>query len=46
MIRDLKSIGASMEEIDMLTMPKERDALVAALKTLNPEKLSLDFVKD
>lgn len=49
-VRDLKSIGATMEEIDVvchliLTMPKEFDALVTALETLDPEKLSLDFVK-
>lgn len=49
-IRELKSTGAKMEELDvvvhlLLTLPKEYDNLVTALETMDQEKLSLDFVK-
>lgn len=49
-VRELKSIGATLEEIDvvchlLLTLPESYDALVTALETLDPDKLTLDFVK-
>lgn len=49
-VRELKSIGATLEEIDvvchlLLTLPESYDGLVTALETLDPEKLTLDFVK-
>lgn len=50
LIRDLKSAGANIEEIDivchlLLTMPKSFDGLVTALETMEQEKLTMDFVK-
>lgn len=49
-VRDLKAIGATTEEIDivchlLLTLPKSFDNLVTALETLDHSKLSLEFVK-
>lgn len=49
-IRDLKSIDATMEEMDvichlLLTLPKSYDNLITALETMNPKDLTLDFVK-
>lgn len=49
-IRELKSTGAKMEELDvvvhlLLTLPTEYDNLVTALETMDQDKLSLDFVK-
>lgn len=49
-IRDLESIGATMEEMDvichlLLTLPKSYDNLISALETMNPRDLTLDFVK-
>lgn len=50
MIRELKSTGAKMEELDvvvhlLLTLPKSYDNLVTALETMDQAKLSLEFVK-
>lgn len=50
LIRDLKSTGATVEELDIvchliLTLPRSYDTLVTALETMNPNDLSLDFVK-
>lgn len=50
-VRDLKSIGATMEEIDiichlLLTLPKSFDTLVTAIETINPANLTLEFVKN
>lgn len=46
-VRDLKAIGATMEEMDVLilTMPKSFETLVTALETIDKTKLTLDFVK-
>lgn len=49
-VRDIKSIGATMEEIDivchlLLTLPKSFDTLVTATETIDPENLTLQFVK-
>src|ERR1700744_773320 len=48
--RELKTIGATLEEMDiichlLLSLPTSYDNLVTALETLEPEKLSIDFVK-
>lgn len=50
LIRDLKSTGATVEELGIvchliLTLPRSYDTLVTALETMNPNDLSLDFVK-
>lgn len=50
-IRELKGIGAKLEEIDvicqlLLTMPKSYDSLVTSLETLHPESLNIEFVKN
>lgn len=50
MIRELKSTGAKMEELDivvhlLLTLPKGYDNLVTRLETIDQEKLTLEFVK-
>lgn len=50
LIRELRSVGAKLEEIDvvchlLLTLPKSFDGMVTALETLEPKKLSLEFVK-
>lgn len=49
-VRELKSVGAKLEEMDiichlLLTLPKDYDAIVTALETLETEKLTLEFVK-
>lgn len=49
-IRDLKLIGAKMEDMDvichlLLSLPKSYDNLVTALETMNPKELTLEFVK-
>lgn len=49
-VRDLKSIGATMEEMDiichlLLTLPKSFDTLVTAIETIDPANLSMEFVK-
>lgn len=49
-VRELKSIGATMEEMDIichliLSLPKCFDNLVTALETMNAKDLSLEFVK-
>lgn len=49
-IRELKSTGATMEELDvvvhlLITMPKSYDNLVTALETMDQTKLTVEFVK-
>lgn len=49
-VRQLKSIGAKMEEMDLichllLTLPKSYASLVTALETMQPEMLNMEFVK-
>lgn len=49
-IRELKGIGAKMEDIDvicqlLLTMPNSYNSLVTSLETLHPETLNMEFVK-
>ncbi|KYB24675.1 Retrovirus-related Pol polyprotein from transposon TNT 1-94-like Protein [Tribolium castaneum] len=49
-IKELKSVGAKLEEMDvvchlLLTLPKSFDPLVTTLETMEPSKLTLDFVK-
>lgn len=49
-VRELKSIGATLENLDivchlLLSMPSSYENLVIALETLDPEKLSITFVK-
>lgn len=49
-VRELKSIGAKMEDLDivcnlLLTLPRSYDTIVTALETMKPEALTLEFVK-
>ena len=49
-IRDLKSIDATMENMDiichlLLTLPRSYENLVTAIETMNPNDLTLEFVK-
>lgn len=49
-VRELKSIGATLEDLDvvchlLLSLPPSYGNLVIALETLEPEKLSIQFVK-
>lgn len=49
-VRELKSIGAKREEMDLichllLTLPKSFESLATALETMNPEMLNMEFVK-
>lgn len=49
-VRELKSIGATLEELDIvchliLTLPKSFDGLVTALETMDATKLTIEFVK-
>lgn len=49
-IRDLKAIGSKLEELGIvchlfMTLPKVYDNVVTALETIEPDKLTLDFVK-
>lgn len=51
LIRELKSTGAMIEEIDvvchlLLTLSLEYDAVVTALETLSTDQLKLSFVKN
>lgn len=51
LIRSLKSSGAEMGEIEtvcllLLTMPKSFDGLVTALETMEPDRLTPEFVKN
>ncbi|KAK9674692.1 Zinc knuckle, partial [Popillia japonica] len=48
--RELKSVGGKLEEVDivcqlLLTLPSSYDPIVTALETLDPQKLTLEFVK-
>lgn len=50
LIRNLKSVGATMEDLDiichlLLTLPKSYDNLVTAIETMNPKEITLEFVK-
>lgn len=50
MIRELKSSGANMEDLDivchlLLTLPKTYGFLVTAIETMDQSKITLDFVK-
>lgn len=50
LIRDVKSVGATMEDMDvichlLLTLPKTYDYLVTAIETMNPKDITLEFVK-
>lgn len=47
-IRELKGIGAKLEEIDvicqlLLTMPQSYVSLAISLETLHPETLNIEF---
>lgn len=49
-IRELKSMGAKMEEVDivvhlLLTLPTSYDNLVTAMETMKKDDLTLEFVK-
>lgn len=49
-IRELKSMGAKMEELDivcnlLITLPKRYNTLVTAIETMDSDKITLDFVK-
>lgn len=49
-VRELKSIGATLEELDVvchliLTLPKSFDGLVTALETMDTTKITIEFVK-
>lgn len=49
-VRDLKSVGAKLEDLDivchlLLSLPESYGNLVTALETLEPEKLTIEFVK-
>lgn len=49
-VRELKYVGTKLEETDivchlLLSLPKSYDAIVTALETVEPEKLTLEFVK-
>lgn len=49
-VRELKSIGATVEEMDiicylLLSLPKSYDTIVTAIETIDSKTLSLDFVK-
>lgn len=48
--RELKSVGGKLEEVNvvcqlLLTLPSSYDPIVTALETLEPQKLTLEFVK-
>lgn len=49
-IRELKNVGANLEETDvvcqlLLTLPKSYDNITTALETVESSKLTLDYVK-
>lgn len=49
-VRELKSIGANLETLDivchlLLTLPKSYESLVTALETIQPNRLTIEFVK-
>lgn len=49
-LRDLKSVGAKMEEEDivcqlLLSLPKSYEPIVTALETMKAEELTMEFVK-
>lgn len=49
-LRNLKSVGAKMEEEDivcqlLLSLPKSYDSVVTALETMKAEELTVEFVK-
>lgn len=49
-IRELKSMGAKMEELDivcnlLITLPKRYIPLVTAIETMDSDKITMDFVK-
>lgn len=49
-VRELKAIGGKPEEMDLicqllLTLPRSFNPIVTALETLNPETMTMDFVK-
>lgn len=49
-LRELKSIGAKPEKLDiicqlLMTLPPSFDSLVTAIETINPEMLTIDYVK-
>lgn len=49
-VRELKSTGAKMEQSDvvchlLITLPKSFDSVVTALETINPNNLTIEFVK-
>lgn len=49
-LRDLKAVGAKMEEEDivcqlLLSLPESYESVVTALETMKPEELTMEFVK-
>ena len=49
-VRQLKAIGTKLENLDivcflLLSLPKSYESLVTALETLEPDTLTIDFVK-
>lgn len=49
-VRELKAIGATIERLDivchlLLTLPKSYNTLVTTLESMNPDNLTLEFVK-
>lgn len=49
-VREIKTVGTKLDQMDiicqlLLTLPKEYNAIVTTLETLQPEKLNLEFVK-
>lgn len=50
-VRELKSIGGTVEPMDivcylLLSLPCSYEAVVTALETMDPERLTVDFVKN
>lgn len=49
-VQQLKSVGAKLEDIDvvchlLISLPKSLDPIATALETLEPERLTVEFVK-